>query len=266
MKNILTIDFEDWFQVFYGEKNLDRGLWEAQVSDCERMVNSICELLSERKTSATVFMVGWIADKYPHLVRMLYENGHEIASHGYWHKEVNKMTRNEFIYDTRISKLSIENAIGSEIIGYRAPGYSITSQDSWAMDVLVDLGFKYDSSLLDNKNSYEKLPAGILEVSPNSLSFFGKHLPINGGFFFRATPFFFYNLFVKNINRRGVELNFYIHSWEIAPSGYRLPLKGIKKFVQYYNMGAVDKKFGMLLDYYDFESIQRRLKTAGIIE
>lgn len=266
MKNILTIDFEDWFQVFYGERLLDKGLWGNQVSDCERMVNSICELLAERNTSATIFMVGWVADKYPHLVRMLYENGHEIASHGYWHKEVNKMTRNDFINDVKMSKFSIENAIGSEIIGYRAPGYSLTSQDSWAMDVLFDLGFKYDSSLLDMKKSYEKLPAGILEVPPNSLSIFGKHLPINGGFFFRAIPFFFYDKLVKNINKRGVELNFYIHSWEIAPSGYRLPLKGIKKFVQYYNMDTVDKKFRMLLDCYGFESIQRRLEVIGFLK
>lgn len=263
MKNILTFDFEDWFQVFYGESYVSKESWEQRPSDFQRMVFETTELLDFHKVKATFFVVGWLATKYPHLVRMLYENGHEIASHGYFHSEVNKMNRDQFYHDAHQSKSELEAAIGDNVIGYRAPGFSILPSNDYALEVLVELGYQYDSSLLYIDGNIAQLGNGLVELPPNSISLFNRFLPVNGGFVFRAMPWFLYKNYIKYLNSNKRSLNFYTHSWELVDSGNRLPIQGVRKFVQYYNIDTVKIKLAKMLQTFDFLPIAQYLKLSN---
>lgn len=265
MNNTLSIDFEDWFQVFYGAKYLAVQSWDAQTTEFPRMVHEIIELLSKYDVKATIFMVGWLANKYPNLVNELSNEGHEIASHGYWHKQVTMMSSTEFFNDTKDSKMAIEDAIGKEIIGYRAPGYSITKDNEWAPDIIKQLGFRYDSSLLFSPVNLSTFKSGLIEVAPNAINILNNYLPINGGFVFRALPYSLYKKFMDRLNYSSENLNFYTHSWEIVCSEHRLPIKGVKRFIQYYNTKTVNRKFCRLLKDFKFNSIQNRLLECGVL-
>ena len=256
MKNGLSFDVEDWFQVFYGETIIQRSHWEMYPSVFEQMVNRMLEFLNDRELSATFFIVGWLAHKHPKLVKSIHDQGHEIASHSYWHKEIYKQLPDEFERDLILSKSCLEDVIGDRVVGFRAPGYSITPQMGWAIDLIQNCGYSYDSSLLYKKKGIEKLPNGLLEVPPNSIRFLNSYLPINGGFFFRALPFSIYSILLEMLRLKNKPLIFYIHSWEVYPPEHRIDIKGIKSFIQYYNTMSVVKKLDKLLKRGHFTSIQ----------
>jgi polysaccharide deacetylase family protein (PEP-CTERM system associated) len=256
-ENTFTIDAEDWFQVFYGAKMIAPDHWASMDQKIDLMVDCTLELLESRNRVATFFVVGWIAEKNPNLIRRIVRAGHEIASHGYWHREVFRQTPAEFSEDIKRAKTCLEDASGQEIRGFRAPGYSIGRHEEWALDLLLDAGYKYDSSMLHAVEPCRRLENGLYEVAPNSLNFFGKRLPSNGGFFFRIMPYYMYKQYVRFLNFRNVPLVFYTHTWEIFYEYPRIEMSGKKTFIQYANLAKVKNKLDHLLQDFDFTSIEK---------
>jgi polysaccharide deacetylase family protein (PEP-CTERM system associated) len=259
--NALTIDTEDWFQVFYGSAAITRADWPNQESRIAAMVDRSLDMLSAAGVHATFFVVGWIADREPALVRRIAERGHEIGSHSFWHTEVFRQTPAELAEDLRQAKDALEQAIGAPVPGFRAPGYSIRREDEWALDVVLQAGHTYDSSLLHATDPVSEVRKGLLEVAPNALRFAGRCLPTNGGFFFRMTPYPLYRAYVSHLNRRGVPLVFYTHTWEIEVDYPRIPMPPVKRFVQYANLNAVRGKIERLISDHRFAPIAEMLRS-----
>ena len=255
--NAITIDTEEWFQVFYGSKEISRDEWSALKPRIQEMIESTLDLLLKHNVLATFFIVGWIAEKYPVLIRKIASHGHEIASHGYWHSEVFRQTPSEFCSDVRRSKNVLEQAIGNSVKGYRAPGYSIGPDQEWALEIIRDAGYVYDSSLLHVKIPFSQILPGLIEIPPNSFKLGKFSLPINGGFFFRVLPYTLYKYYIQNQNKKGVPLIFYTHTWEIFIDNPHIRMKFIKSFIQYFNLHKVQSKLDKMLNDYSFSSIEQ---------
>lgn len=252
----MTVDFEEWFQVYYLEKLAGTDQWPGLESKADRMLDSLLDMFEENGVKATFFFVGWLAHHRPELIRRARKAGHEIASHGYWHREVSSQGEKEFKDDLVASKKALEDAVGEAVDGYRAPGFSITPRMGYALDAVQEAGFRYDSSVLAGTCAPYEIRKGLLEIPPNALTVLTKRLPINGGFVFRALPYVVYRWYVNALERRGERLNFYTHSWEIRDDYPRMALPWMKRFVQYFNLSAVPRKFDRLMKDFKFTSIQ----------
>lgn len=259
MLNAFTIDTEEWFQVFYGFKHLNQNDWPEMDSHIHRMVDACLELLDKHQAKATFFILGWIAERYPQLIRKIHDHGNEVASHGYWHQEVFRQSRDDFYNDIVFAKASLEDAMGSPVKGYRAPGYSIRPSEEWALDLIRTAGYSYDSSMLHGPAAIAPIRPGLLEVAPNSIRLWGSRLPSNGGFCFRLSPYFFYKKYVQLLNYRKQALIFYTHTWEIDPDYPRLQMSLPKQIVQYANLDAVYRKLDKLLSDFKFTTIEQLL-------
>lgn len=222
-----------------------------------QMITSVLELLATENTLATFFVVGWIAEKYPMLMRQIVDGGHEIASHGYWHTEVFRQSRQEFREDAKRAKDCLEQASGVAVKGFRAPGYSIRTGDEWALDILLEIGHSYDSSLLYIKEPFSEVRQGLYEVAPNSIKMLGVWLPSNGGFFFRVMPYLLYKYYVQHLNRNNIPLVFYTHTWEMFLDYPRIPMPWHKKLIQYTNLASVKRKLEHLMQDFEFTSIAK---------
>lgn len=254
----LSVDVEDWFQVFYAKQVVPKAKWSDRQSVISAMLDAILLMFHERNIKATFFFVGWLADHHPEVVKRVHREGHEIASHSYWHREIHELSCEEFAQDARQAKQALEDCVGEKIMGYRAPGYSIGSKQLWALDELAVAGYKYDSSLLDGANEPYEVRPGLLEFSPNSVTIGARRFPVNGGAFFRLVPYAFYRVYVRRLQRRKHQLNFYIHSWELFTDYPRLRMGRLKEFVQYANLDGVEAKFKMLITDFKFQSIREQ--------
>lgn len=269
MKTFLSVDVEDWFQVDNLKQAITRESWDGNVSRVERNVDVILGLLDKYGSTSTFFVLGWIADRFPQVVKKIHQQGHEIACHGYNHDLVYSLTPESFRQDVIRTKNILEDYIGEQIIGYRAPNFSITD---WAIDVLISLGFKYDSSLfltvahkrygklLDYKvpkNSIFELKTNFYQVMLSNVDIAGIKLPWSGGFYFRFIPYQIFRLGINKIlNDKGIYI-FYIHPWEFDPKQPRV--KNIDyqyKFRHYTNLEKTESKFIHLLNNYKFLPIR----------
>lgn len=272
MNTLLSVDVEDWFQVDNLKQAITRASWDGNISRVERNVNIILERLHEYNSTATFFILGWIAERFPELVKKIHSEGHEIACHGYNHELVYSLSPENFRQDVRRTKDMLENTIGEKIIGYRAPNFSITD---WAIDVLISLEFKYDSSLFltvahnrygklkDYKvppNSIFELKARFYQVMLSNIDFVGMKLPWSGGFYFRFIPYNIFSRGIKNIlKNRGIYI-FYIHPWEFDPNQPRVNNISMQyKFRHYTNLKETEAKFIRLLKDYKFFPIRAAL-------
>ncbi len=269
MKTLLSVDVEDWFQVENLKAAIDKKSWDTNVSRVERNINLILDLLGQKNAKATFFILGWIAERYPALIKKIHSEGHEIACHGYNHELVYKLTPEKFRQDVSRAQDVLENITGEKVIGYRAPSFSITD---WAFDILISLGFRYDSSLFLTvaHNRYGKLKTipipsdsvfelkkDFYQVMLSSLEIKGVKLPWSGGFYFRFIP---YNIFKYGINEILKKKNlflFYIHPWEFDPEQPRV--KNIKlnyRLRHYSNLRKTEYKFKRLLQDFTFSPIR----------
>ena len=263
MLNILTIDLEEWFQVFFAEDIIEKRKWDLLESELFEAVDVIRKILDENSLKITFFTVAWLA-KTPQSIKTIKEDGHEIASHGYWHQQLFKMSENEIKSDLSSSKNILEDTIGCSILGYRAPGFSIRSDMTWIFDIIKDEGYKYDSSYLySSQNNVYRMENSLIEIPPNSLLFLGKKVPTCGGFFFRLCPLKLYMMYLRYLNDNESPLVFYTHSWEINPSKNRIRLPLKKYFIQYYNVNSVQTKFNKLIKNFQFLSAQEYLNTIN---
>lgn len=269
LKNYLTIDVEDYFQVAAFEDIVSPDSWFSMECRVERHTAVILDILEKHRVKATFFVVGWIAEKYPALVQAINKHGHEIGCHSYLHRKIYNLTAEEFREDTKRAKNIIEDITGKSVLGYRAPSYSITRKSLWALDILEELGFEYDSSIFpiyhdnygipDAPRFEYKLPNNNMTEYPISTALFmGRKIPVAGGGYFRLFPYWFTKMFLKKINQReNKPFIFYLHPWEVDPNQPRMKqAKLFSKFRHYNNLDKTAERFTRLLEDFSFAPIQ----------
>jgi polysaccharide deacetylase family protein (PEP-CTERM system associated) len=257
--NALTIDVEDYFQVSAFAPHIDRADWDTRECRGEQNIDRILKLLSDKETKATFFTLGWVAERYPHMVRRIVAEGHELASHGYGHQRASDLTEPEFFRDVSHAKALLEDIGGRVVQGYRAPSFSIGTDNLWALDTLLRAGYRYSSSIYPVKHDHYGMPDaprfahqirdGLLEVPPTTLRMFNRNLPSSGGGYFRLLPYALSRWMLNQVNQRDAEAAvFYFHPWEIDSKQPRVPGIGLKtRFRHYVNIGRTEQRLARLL-------------------
>lgn len=257
--NALTIDVEDYFQVSAFAPYIERGKWDSRECRVEVNVDRILALLAEHDVKATFFTLGWVAQRYPELVRRIVRGGHELASHGYGHERVSDLSESEFFEDICRAKTLLEDIGGVRVQGYRAPSFSIGSTNLWALDTLQRAGYSYSSSIYpiqhdhygmpDAKRFAHQIRDGLLEVPPTTVRMFSRNLPSSGGGYFRLLPYSLSRWMLRQVNNKdGSPAVFYFHPWEIDVDQPRVPGIGFKtRFRHYVNIGRMERRLSRLL-------------------
>ncbi|MEO5955269.1 MAG: XrtA system polysaccharide deacetylase [Nitrospiraceae bacterium] len=265
---MLSFDVEEHFQVaafWSAERRLE---WDQLASRVERNTRKIANLLSEHSTKATFFVLGWVAERHPGLIKDLAQEGHEIASHGYGHELVHTQTPALFRDDVRRSKHILEDLIGRRVVGYRAPSFSISAQTEWAISVLIEEGYRYDSSIYNRFRGTQGSTAGkrgtylieteigtIWEVSPSTMNTCGLQLPVAGGGYFRLFPYAASKMFLRSLESQGSQLVMYLHPWELDPAQPRMNGPILSKIRHYLNLERTEQRLRWLLRDFPFAPI-----------
>ena len=261
--NALTIDVEDYFQVSAFAPYIQRADWDARECRVERNVGRILDMLAAQKTQATFFTLGWIAQRYPHLVRRIADEGHEVASHGYGHERVSDLTPEAFAHDIRTAKHLLEDIAGVAVTGYRAPSFSIGQGNLWALDVLQQEGYRYSSSIYPIQHDHYGMPDAprfahrirpdLIEVPPTTLRMFNRNLPSSGGGYFRLFPYALSRWMLRQVNQNDQQpAIFYFHPWEIDAAQPRVAGIDVRtRFRHYVNIPRMEQRLQRLLQ--DFQ-------------
>jgi polysaccharide deacetylase family protein (PEP-CTERM system associated) len=264
--NAMTIDVEDYFQVSAFDEVVKREEWDARPSRVVSNTMRLLQLFDEYSVKSTFFVLGWVADRFPGLVRDIAAAGHELASHGYGHRIVYSQTPDEFREDVRRAKATIENVSGQVVSGYRAPSFSITKKSLWALDVLVEEGYRYDASIFPIRHDRYGIPdaprhrhvltrpAGTLTEAPGStVRVLGSNLPVAGGGYFRILPYWWTKWGIARLNRTESQpAIFYLHPWEIDPGQPRLHAGRLSRFRHYRNLDKAEARLKRLLTDFRF--------------
>jgi polysaccharide deacetylase family protein (PEP-CTERM system associated) len=278
--NALTIDVEDYYHVAALASVIRFEDWERCESRVERNVSRLLDLLDEHGAKATFFVLGWVAERYPHLVPAIHSRGHEVASHGYAHQLIYTQTPGKFREETRRSKHLLEDAIGQPILGYRAASYSITKESLWALEILQDEGFRYDSSIFPIHHDRYGIPgaprfchivkgqrgAGLVEFPPSTVRVARVNLPIAGGGYFRIFPYAFTRWGIRRINTKEHQpaiVN--LHPWEIDPGQPRIRVHPAARFRQYFNLEKTEQRLIRLLRDFRFGTVSAVLQNQGFL-
>jgi polysaccharide deacetylase family protein (PEP-CTERM system associated) len=272
MKNYLTIDVEDYFQVSAFEDIVGKDKWSGFDSRVTKNTFLILDILAEYNIQATFFVVGWVAEKYPEIVSRIKNEGHEVGCHSYWHRKVYDLSPEEFREDTKRAKDILEDIIGQRVVGYRAPSYSITQKSLWALDILSELGFEYDSSIFPVLHDNYGIPDAprfkyliqannLVEYPISTAKLFGGNIPVSGGGYFRLFPYWFTRMLLKRINlQENQKFIFYLHPWEIDPDQPRMKsAKLLSKFRHYNNLQKTSLRLKLLLTDFNFGPIRDTL-------
>jgi polysaccharide deacetylase family protein (PEP-CTERM system associated) len=265
--NALTVDVEDYFHVTAFAGSIERARWPTLESRVERNTMQLLELFGRRSVRATFFVLGWVTERAPHLIRELHRAGHEIACHGLTHELVYKQTPELFRSETQRSKTMLEDLTGAKVRGYRAATYSITSQSLWALDILEELGFDYDSSVFPVRHDLYGIPGAsrlpfrvasgrLLEVPLTTVKVLGQHLPCAGGGYFRLLPYAAFRWAVRRANREGLPAVFYMHPWEIDPEQPRIDAPWRSRFRHYTNLHRTAARLEALLSDFQWASME----------
>ncbi|MBK7363907.1 MAG: DUF3473 domain-containing protein [Nitrosomonas sp.] len=261
IRNALTIDVEDYFQVSAFDPYISRNDWDSIPCRVERNIDRILSLLEKKGINATFFTLGWIAKRYPSMVRRIVENGHELASHGCDHNRVTELGSNEFYKDIADSKKILEDISGFPVIGYRAPSFSINKQNYWALSLLEEAGYLYSSSIYPVRHDHYGIPDAprfafypnsgkLLEVPITTVNLLGRNIPVGGGGYFRLWPYAVSRWFIQRVNEKDQRSAvFYFHPWEIDPDQPRQ--KGINlkvRFRHYLNLDLMEERLTNLLN------------------
>lgn len=275
MKNVFTIDTEDWYHANF-EDNLFSNDTNV-VSTVEKNVDRYLQLFSDNNVKATFFILGFVVEQHPEMVKKIAKEGHEIASHGYGHQLVYKQTRQEFKEDVYKSKILLEDCVGQEVIGYRAPSWSITEKSLWGLEILDELGFKYNSAIFPTKNFLYGIPYAprtihdafvygkenlkIVTAPPGTVKIGNINIPFSGGAYFRLLPEKMIEYFTDYVNEKEKSsVIFYLHPREIDPKQPRLKLKPKDYIIHYYGIHGCEKKLIKILKKYQFETCKSLLK------
>lgn len=257
--NALTIDVEDYFQVSAFARYIPRDQWEQRECRVERNVERILQMLATHQVRATFFTLGWIADRYPQMVRRISELGHEVASHGYAHERASDLDAGSFAADVSRAKKTLEDVAGVAVNGYRAPSFSIGAENLWALDTLAHAGYRYSSSIYpiahdhygmpDSPRFAYKVGNGLLEVPATTLRLLNRNVPSSGGGYFRLLPYSISRWMLRRVNRvERMPAVFYFHPWEIDAGQPRIAGLDLRtRFRHYVNIGRMDERLERLL-------------------
>jgi len=257
--NALTIDVEDYFQVSAFAPYIDRAQWEHCECRVEGNVDRILALLERHGVHATFFTLGWVAQRYPQLVRRIVAGGHELASHGYGHARASDMTEAAFLDDIRSAKALLEDISGAAVVGYRAPSFSIGTGNLWAFDCLAQTGHRYSSSIYPIAHDHYGMPdsprfvhevrPGLIEVPITTLRAFGRNFPSSGGGYFRLLPYALSRWMLRRVNAVDGQAGiFYVHPWEIDTQQPRIAgISAKTRFRHYVNIDRVESRLNQLL-------------------
>lgn len=262
IRNAMSIDVEDYFQVSAFAPYISRDSWDSQPCRVERNMARIFALLDERAVKATFFMLGWIAERYPQLVRDIVRNGHELASHGSGHLRASEQSPAAFLDDVTRSKKLLEDLGGMAVIGYRAPSFSIGANNLWAFDTLQEAGYLYSSSIYPIRHDHYGMPdaprfkfqprRGLYELPITTVHLFGRNLPASGGGYFRLLPYAVSRWLMLHVNETDRQpCIFYCHPWEFDPEQPRQQTNMKTRFRHYVNLSRTEPRLRALLR--DFE-------------
>ncbi|MGF6272023.1 polysaccharide deacetylase family protein (PEP-CTERM system associated) [Massilia sp. UYP11] len=271
IRNAMTCDVEDYFQVSAFAPYIDRASWPTRECRVEANMDRILALYERHDVRATFFTLGWIAERYPAMVRRIVAAGHELASHGYGHLRASDQSRAEFDNDIRSSKALLEDIGGQAVVGYRAPSFSIGHANLWALDALHDAGYKYSSSIYPIAHDhygmpdaprfafYPNGPDGLLEVPITTVKMAGRNLPAGGGGYFRLLPYALSRWMMEKVNREdGEPALFYFHPWEVDPGQPRPEGLGAKaRFRHYVNIDRMERRLEQLARDFKWDRMDR---------
>lgn len=278
--NAMTVDVEDYFQVSAFEKHIQRADWDQMECRVERNLEHILALFEAHGVHATFFMLGWIAERYPQIVKQIVDAGHELASHGYSHIRVTNQNEDEFRNDVIRTKKLLEDMAGVAVNGYRAASYSIGAKNLWALDVLQETGHLYSSSIYPIRHDLYGMPEaprfafrhhgdGILEIPVTTVALFDNKFPCGGGGYFRLFPYALSRWAMRRVNYIDREsCVFYFHPWEIDAEQPRQLNIGLKtRFRHYLNLHRMPQRLSRLLQDFRWgrmdEVFQRQLKAPS---
>ena len=266
--NVLTIDVEEYFHVSAFEQIITAEDWPAYESRVERTTSRLLEHFSQAGAKATFFVLGWVAERHPALIRTIRAEGHEVASHGYAHQVLTALTPSQFRVDVRRAKQILEDILGEPVLGYRAPSFTIMEDTVWALRVLVEEGFLYDSSIVPvwhdryglhgaNPHCHRLMTAAgpIWEIPPSTLPIRNMRLPVAGGGYFRLWPYRLLRRWLRTIEATGHPLVVYLHPWEIDPGQPRLQASAMSRYRHYLNLHKTEARLIRLLRDFRFGSI-----------
>lgn len=271
IRNAMTCDVEDYFQVSAFAPYIDRASWPTRECRVEANMERILALYERHGVRATFFTLGWIAERYPAMVRRIVDAGHELASHGYGHLRASDQSRAEFDNDIRSSKALLEDIGGQAVVGYRAPSFSIGHANLWALDALHEAGYRYSSSIYPIAHDhygmpdaprfafYPNGPDGLLEVPITTVKMAGRNLPAGGGGYFRLLPYALSRWMMEKVNREdGEPALFYFHPWEVDPGQPRPEGLGAKaRFRHYVNIDRMERRLEQLARDFKWDRMDR---------
>jgi polysaccharide deacetylase family protein (PEP-CTERM system associated) len=275
--NAFSVDVEDWYQVADFDAVMPFETWDQYESRVGRNTDKVLELLAERDVKGTFFVLTWNAERHPDIVRRIQAAGHEVATHGYAHRIVYDQTAEEFRADVERAKKTLEDITGEPVIGYRAPSFSFTKQSEWAPDVLLDLGFRYDSSVFPVKDSLYGMPDAqrfpyvirerdgrrLVEFPITTTVVMGRNLPLGGGGYLRVFPYLYMKWGMRRVNRDEGPAVVYIHPWEVDPEQPRVKTAGRRGFSSHYvNLARTESKLRRLLCDFRFAPMRDLLGLA----
>jgi polysaccharide deacetylase family protein (PEP-CTERM system associated) len=273
--NAMTIDVEDYFQVSAFEDRVCRTEWHTFNSRVCRNTDRLLEIFDEARLLGTFFVLGWVAERFPDLVRRIAAAGHEVASHGYEHQLVYSLTPRQFRDDVRRAKAALECAAGTAVLGYRAPSFSITNRSLWALDVLIEEGYAYDASIYPihhdrygipdwprHPHRVERANGSLWEIPGSTTRWAGMNLPIGGGGYFRHFPYGWTRHGIRRLNEtEGRPAIFYLHPWEIDPEQPRVASTGLTRMRHYWNLDKTETRLRRLLADFNFGRITEILQS-----
>jgi polysaccharide deacetylase family protein (PEP-CTERM system associated) len=279
--NALTVDVEDYFHVTAFAGAIRPKDWDRYPRRVERNTSRLLELLAAKGIQATFFVLGWVAERCPTLVRQISRAGHEVGCHGYSHQAIYRGSREDFQRDLLHAKGVLENLLGRAVRSYRAPSYSVTSKTLWALEILGEEGFEYDSSIFPIVHDTYGIPGTprfpylrvlnnghkIQEFPPSTLRFLGMNFPVGGGGYLRLFPYSLTSWAIRRINElENQPAMVYLHPWEIDVNQPRIPAPLLSRFRHYQNLDSTEVKIKKLLEEFSFSSMEQALARRTLLE
>lgn len=278
IRNAMTVDVEDYFHVSAFAKNINQRDWGNYQLRVEKNTRRLMDLFDEHGVKATFFVLGWVAERTSGLVKEIADKGHEVGCHGYSHQLVYNQAPEVFREETLRSKRILEDIVNKPVRGYRAASYSITEKSRWALDILAEAGFEYDSSIFPVRHDRYGIPDApdyphrleticghsLIEFPLSTAKLFNYRLPVAGGGYFRLYPYVLTKAGLGQINRRQQPFIFYLHPWEIDPEQPRIAASWFSQFRHYNNLDRCESRLRQLLTDYKFGTVWDVLSTLGL--
>jgi polysaccharide deacetylase family protein (PEP-CTERM system associated) len=277
MVSVFSVDVEDWFHILNLPIGNEMFRWKTLPGRVEPNFRRLLEIFRRHDVQVTCFFLGWVAEQYPDLVKEAHQLGHEIASHGYSHSLVYQMSAEEFLDDIQRSKEVLENIIGEPVIGYRAPGYSVTQKTPWFFEMVAAAGYRYDSSIFPTRRGHggvkgslcapHAIPvgsSGTLIEFPISVAEAGlARVCLFGGGYLRLFPMSWIKAMAERVTREGRPVTFYVHPREIDPGHPRLPMNALRRFKSYVNLESTEPKIESILSDFPITTFRKYLEEHG---